>query len=45
MHPYDEVVKECTKLEGNDAEVEKIGLSRHGNMILLATMDNVTSPF
>jgi hypothetical protein len=40
MRSYDEVVNECEKLERNGAEVETIGLSKHGNQILLVAVGN-----
>ena len=38
MHSYEEVVKECLKLERDGAKVETIGLSKHGNKIPLVTV-------
>jgi hypothetical protein len=38
MHTYEEVVKECLKLQKDGAEVETIGLSKHGNKIPLVTV-------
>jgi len=44
MHSYDEVVEECAKLERSGAIVEAIGLSKHGNKILLVTVGDGNKP-
>lgn len=44
MHTYQETVKECLKLQGKGAEVEEIGLSRHGNKILMTTLGKDGKP-
>jgi hypothetical protein len=44
MHSYNEVIKECLELQNDGAQVETIGLSRHGNRILLVSFGNGDKP-
>jgi len=40
MHSYKETIKDCLKLRKKGAKLETIGLSKHGNKIILVSLGN-----